>query len=456
MSGRDTGAPIDRRRTRQRRTVLLTALASVLVVVLGALTLVTDDGDRDPSGVRTIDEASTPSTAEPGQDTPAAGTEPGTEPDEGGAAPSSTSTTATTVARPAGPGDIGVSDDRIVLGHVSGRSGAAAGARAVVAYQSSKGGIWGRELELEVADDTGLELVHQELTRELVGRAYALVGSSSPVDDAGADAVAGVPDVGRSIGSRRRGAPSNFSPQPFDPAAATPAAFEWFHDRDAQTVGAVAAFIRDDPVTAAVWASAKPAALGAGWSFAYERHVQVAETDFTRDVLRMREQAVRTVYAMLDRPALERLLRAMEQQGYRPELIVVDGASPTADATGLVFEGLFDIRSAAVTDNGVAEARLFQEWLARVAPEVVPSQDAAFAWAAGRLLFRAMDDAGPLASRAQVIRQLRGLDDFSADGLLAPAGPASRRPSVCRAITVVSRSQVQRADPERPFVCPDE
>ena len=74
----------------------------------------------------------------------------------------------------------------------------------------------------------------------------------------------------------------------------------------------------------------------------------------------------------------------------------------------------------------------------------------------GRLLFQAMQAAGPKAKRADVVAALKKIDDFSANGLLAPAGPASKRPPDCELIAQLKGGKWSRYDTPAPgYRCGD-
>jgi hypothetical protein len=89
-----------------------------------------------------------------------------------------------------------------------------------------------------------------------------------------------------------------------------------------------------------------------------------------------------------------------------------------------------------------------------VKPGFKPDLYTAFAWASGRLLVQAMQDAGPKVTRAGLIAALRKIDNFDANGLMAPAGPASKRQATCDLFMQVRNGQFVRVDPpDKGFMC---
>jgi hypothetical protein len=104
-------------------------------------------------------------------------------------------------------------------------------------------------------------------------------------------------------------------------------------------------------------------------------------------------------------------------------------------------------------DSRIVEARTFRDWFNRTNPGRQPDEHAAMAWASGKLLFQAMATAGPAASRDMVLKTLNQLDHFDANGLIADAGPGTRRPSACVLITQIHNQHPTRLDPPTGFRC---
>ena len=56
-------------------------------------------------------------------------------------------------------------------------------------------------------------------------------------------------------------------------------------------------------------------------------------------------------------------------------------------------------------------------------------------------------------TRANVMAQLKQIDNFDGNGMLAPAGPASKRPPNCFIVISVQNGKFVRADPPSGFIC---
>jgi ABC-type branched-subunit amino acid transport system substrate-binding protein len=371
-----------------------------------------------------------------------------------------------------GATDVGITGDTVVLGNVSTLSGpvpglfqgAVIGAQAAVAYQNSKGGLFGRKFKLEVRDDQFDTGQNRNQTIELLGKTFAFIGSFSLYDSAAVDQVSksGIPDVTYSLSADRRALANNFSVEPSPRSGAPTGAFNYFKRKYPESVTKVGTIFSD--VSKQSHFDYKAAAESVGWKYVYERAVQATETDFTADVVRMRQAGVKAVYLVaVDVKTVARLAKAMAQQGLKPDFFLVNGPAYDPSLVSLAgdsVEGLFSAQPYSLFDGEdagvIPEVKLFNEWVQKIKPGYKPDLFAAFAWSSGRLLFQAMEAAGPQAKRADVIAALKKIDDFSANGLLAPAGPASKRPPECFLLAQLKGGKWSRFDTPPPgYRCGD-
>ena len=369
--------------------------------------------------------------------------------------------------------DIGITANEVLLGNVSTLSGpvpglfqgAVIGAQAVVAYQNSLGGLFGRKFKLEVRDDafdTGQNRSH---TTELVGKAFAFVGSFSLYDDAALDAIvkSGMPDVTYSLSPARKGAPNNFSVEPGPPGWRL-GPLNYYKQKYGDAVTKVGTIFSDIPSSRASHEDMKAAARSVGWNFIYERGVSPTETDFTADVVRMRQEGVEMVYAVaLDGKTAARLAKAMAQQGWKPKAFAIGGAGydpnlialAGSGAEGMINDQLYSLFSGE-DSSVIPEVKLFNEWVQKVKPGYKPDLFAAFAWGSGRLLFEAMEKAGPKAKRADVNAAIKAIGEFDSNGLLSPGNPGTKGAPTCYILATVKGGKWQRLDSPPPgYRCGD-
>ena len=104
-------------------------------------------------------------------------------------------------------------------------------------------------------------------------------------------------------------------------------------------------------------------------------------------------------------------------------------------------------------DSSLPEVQLFNTWLKRVAPGQRPDIFAAYGWESGRLFVQALTAAGAKPTRANVMAELKKIDNFDGNGMLATARPASKRPPTWFMIINVVNGKFVRADPPSGFIC---
>jgi len=95
------------------------------------------------------------------------------------------------------------------------------------------------------------------------------------------------------------------------------------------------------------------AAESVGWKFVYERGFQATETDFTADVVRMRQSGVKMVYLVSsDEKGMGRFAKAMAQQNWKPEVFATGPSGYDQDLFTLAgpaaVEGMYVDQQAAM------------------------------------------------------------------------------------------------------------
>ncbi|MCU1460443.1 MAG: hypothetical protein JWO37_518 [Acidimicrobiales bacterium] len=367
--------------------------------------------------------------------------------------------------------DIGVTPDAITLGNVSTLTGpvpglfkgGAVGAQAFFAYQNSLGGVHGRKLNLIVADDRLDAGANRAATLDLLPKVFGFVGSFSTSDDGMAEALKGkaVPDAGYALSRARYQSPVNFSPQPLPPGWRT-GPFRYFKEKLGDpVVTKMAIFYTDVQVSRDAARYIQTAAATVGWKFIYTRAVEPNEANFTADVVRMRNQGVQGVMSLNDPGTQARIATAMQQQQFSVKLAdwgVTSYDQKFLGQAGSAAEGsLVDTQLAMYGGEdapSVPEVALLQKWMKVVAPGFTADPYVAYSWAAARLFAQALEAAGQNPTRATVLAALQKIDDFDSNGLVPPAGPASKRAPSCFMVFGVRNGAFVRADPPtRGFIC---
>jgi len=454
------------------RVAALLAVLAVVGVACGARV----DGQQ----VQSLGAAN---TARPGSATdanPAAG--PGAGTDAGatattvaaaggsavGSAGGGAAATATGSGDNGGAVDVGITATTVTLGNVSTLSGpvpglfegSVVGAQAVVAYENSIGGLFGRKFKLDVRDDQFDTGQNRAQTADLITKAFAFMGSFSLYDDAAAGQIqaSGIPDASYPLSPGRKAIANNFPVQPSRDGGAPTTGFQYFKSKFPDAVTKVGSLYGDVPASKISHFGYQAAAESVGWHWVYERGIQPTETDFTADVIRMKQAGVKTLYLVsTDDKTDARLAKAMQTQGFKPDLILANYYPTLPALAGSAVEGWNTASAYALFDGAdagpVPEIALMNQWIQKVHPGYKTDLFAVNSWAEGRMLFQAMQAAGPKAKRADVIAALRKITDFSANNMLSPSGPGVKRPSVCMVMAQIRSGRYVRTDPATGWIC---
>src|SRR5437879_6049852 len=197
-----------------------------------------------------------------------------------------------------GATDVGVTATSITLGNVSTLTGpvpgifqgAVIGTQAAVAYLNSQGGLYGRQFKLDVRDDQFDTGQNRAQTIDLIPKSFAFAGSFSLYDDAAISQIksSNIVDTSYSLSDARRAIPNNFSVQPGHKGWRT-GPLNYFKAKFPSSVTKVGTIYGDVPASVSSYLGWKAAAESVGYKVTYERGFQPTETDFTADVVRMRQ-----------------------------------------------------------------------------------------------------------------------------------------------------------------------
>jgi ABC-type branched-subunit amino acid transport system substrate-binding protein len=390
------------------------------------------------------------STAEAGAGDPRAGSSPGQPGGPSDGQPDGPSSPPVSTHRGSCDGfrnQTGVTDDEIVIANASDISGPVPGlfeaarnaVRAFAAYFNSAADICGRKLSVLALDTRTESGADQQAYAQACSEAFAAVGSMAAFDSGGAQTAedCGLPDLRSTIVTHARdhcdtcfasqaGSPDEYPNSVPDfllqryPEAAQHAAYLWIDAGPARENAAttMATFERR------------------GVHFAYASGIDVAEFNYLPYVQQLESHGVRWVQFLGAYQQAVRLAQAMRQQGYEPELFVLDA---TAYDPGFVEYGGGDVDGVKIFVNftpfeeasSTPEMRLYVDWLQQVRPGAVPTYDGLFAWSAARLFTEQALALGGHLSRAHLVDRLRRVDDWTGNGLHAPQHVGAKRSGAC-------------------------
>jgi ABC-type branched-subunit amino acid transport system substrate-binding protein len=367
----------------------------------------------------------------------------------------------------------GVTASAITVGNVSTLGGpvpglfqgAPFGVDAYFDYINSKGGVHGRKLVLKTGDDALNCNQRVAQVQSLYGQVFAFVGSFSTVDNCSAPFFTANPtiaDVSKALTPQAQALPNNFSAQTHgDGFYLGP--LQYYKDHYPAAVKAVGTIVPNSSGAISAWNDEKAAMESIGYHIAYERTTGTTETDFTADVLRMRDAGVQMVsLTQTDIATMARFLNAMQQQNWHPQLVTTAGTAYNGNLFKLVnpgaAEGMINDTYYAMYQGEdratVPEIDLFLTWLGKTHPGFKPDLFAVNGWASARLFVQALEAGPATPTQADLMAQLKKIHSFDSNGLIASNDPAGKVAPTCYIFVKVHNNAFERFDsPKSGFRC---
>lgn len=374
-----------------------------------------------------------------------------------------------------GATDVGVTDRTVTFGNVTTLSGpvpglfsgAVYGARAYFAYQNSLGGVYGRQLELSVADDQLDCGQNRAQHLQLVPKVFAFASSLSLYDNCGAEVMAQhkqVADVSLSFSTQAGELPTNFSVVPLIPGYRL-GSLLYYKKRFPNAITKMATLYGNVGAAPQIWQNVKKAAQSVGYRVEYERGFTAGETDFTADIIQMRQAGVQMIYFIsADAATIARVANTAAQQQWKPQVFAVGAGNASYDPgflaqAGAAGEGiladqaqaLFFSKPDAANIPGVA---LYQKWMGKIGQGSRMDLYSAWGWGQALLATQALKGAGAQLTRASYLAALQKIDSFDGDGMFAPSDPAGKKPATCYVVLRIEKGDFRRVDtPADKFRC---
>jgi ABC-type branched-subunit amino acid transport system substrate-binding protein len=360
----------------------------------------------------------------------------------------------------------GVTANSITIANIASISGVAPGLtqsaqQATVAfadYVNSLGGVYGRDLKVVSYDDANDSGQNYSDASQACTSAFALVGSASGFDDGSANAVSscGIPDLSAEVSTAAAGetadifgaSPGNAHYWPIGPA-------EYLKSQYPNAVTHAAMIYLNVPATQTQAAHEMAAYQSVGFKYVYTAAVSPTEPNYAPYVLAMQQAGVQYVTEYSDDYSAERLLQAMQQQDWHPQVVdwFSEEYTPSfVQQVGSFADGDLVLMSTSAYEeaSGNPGMQLFESWMNRVAPGYTHDIFAEFAWSAGLAFLQALRDAGPHLTRAGLIAQLKRVDNWTGGGLTPPEGIGSKTPSGCFSYFKIENGGFARVYPSQP------
>ena len=348
----------------------------------------------------------------------------------------------------------------IISGPVPGLfQGAPYGVQAYFNYiNSTKGGVYGRKLNVQSLDDAFLGTQNQSETTQSVASDFALVGSFSLFDNFGCNVLAqnpGVSDVSVTLDPGTNSLPNVFSAEPLEQVAPlTP--YQYLKTKYPTAVKHVANLVSNTDTAIANWQGQEAAMKHIGYQFSYVREVSPIETNFTTDVINMKNDGTQMVLLTDgDWQIYSALVKEMAQQNFHPilmsagpayssQFIQASGGAQNANGLWLISgQSLYLGQDAKV----IPAVKTFDTWIQKTHPGFAPDLYTLFGWASAQLFVNALQAAGPNPTRGKLQAALKQVTNFSASNLLAPANPAKKLAPNCVMFAQIKNGQYTRVPP---------
>ncbi len=336
-------------------------------------------------------------------------------------------------------------------------TGSIVGTKAYAAYVNSQGGINGRKLVVDAQDDMFTGATNKQLTQSAIRNDFALVGSFSLEDSFGEPVLAqnpNVPDVSTTLDPALAQLPNAYSANPIGNGWPT-GAIDYFGRKYPNQVKRTGVLASTYGSALAVWKKEKSALQQAGYNVSYFATVPITQTDFTQNVVAMRNAGIRLIFIdQLPQNYAGALLKALTQQNFHPKIVIgtaaysnelVPSAGGPAATNGSNVEmpnALFLGEDAAVNPADVT----FLKWVQNVSPGFKADYYTLAGWANAQLFVQALRAAGKNPTQGSLQQQLRKITSFSASGLLATSNPAAGKTATCYLIAKIVNGKFVRTD----------
>jgi branched-chain amino acid transport system substrate-binding protein len=372
-----------------------------------------------------------------------------------GSGSSTTGSTSRPIPSSAFSDHTGVTSSQVQVGNVSTLSlglfkGAQAGTQAYVDYINSTGGVHGRKLVLNNADDGFTGASNKQATQNALQNDFALVGNFSLEDSFGGAVLAanpGFPNVSQVLDNATNKLSNVYSPIPLaDGWASGP--MNYYYNRFKADAGHAGAFLAESPSAAQTWAGEKYVAQKAGFTFVSEQSYATTQKDAGVKIIFMDQMP--SIYS-------SSVLKALAQQNYHPQVLL--GAATYSNQLVAQSGGEANVNGAYLSQNltlylgtdqaAVPAVATFLHWVQVASPGFNPDLFTAYGWLSANLFVQGLKNAGTNPSRGSLLQSLSKITTFDGDGFNAPSNPAAKTPPNCYLIATVANGQFVRS-PDNP------
>jgi ABC-type branched-subunit amino acid transport system substrate-binding protein len=376
---------------------------------------------------------------------------------------SSSSTSPSKIPASANSDHTGITSDSVTVGNVSTLSlgglfkGAQVGAQAYADYVNSTGGVNGRKIKIDGADDQFSGATNKQATQNAVTNDFALVGSFSLEDSYGGAVLAanpGMPDISNVLDTTTGSLPNVYSAVPLN-GGWQEGPLQYFKKKFPSDVTAVGTMVASLPSAQTDWAGEKYVMQKVGYKIAYEADYGVAQTDFTSNVIAMKNAGVKILFVdSMAESYASALLKNLVQQNFHP--VIVLGAAtytpklvPDSGGASAVNGSYFEMATTLYQgqdSSQVPSVATFLHWVNVASPGFAPDLFTLYGWLSAQMFAQALQSAGSNPSRGSLLAQLGKITSFDGNHIIGPNNPAAKTVGNCYIVGQVANGDFQRLD----------
>jgi branched-chain amino acid transport system substrate-binding protein len=332
--------------------------------------------------------------------------------------------------------------------------GADVGTQAYFDYVNSTGGVNGRTLVIDSGDDQNQGAVNLQLTQSAINNDLAIVGEFSLQDSFGGKLLAqnpGMPDISNVLSLATSNLPNVFSPVPLE-GGWEEGAVQYIKSQFPNDLTA-GAMIGDEPSSEAAWVGEKYVLQKVGFHVVYDPVFPITQTDFTQNVIAMRNAGVKTLFLeQMPENYAGALLQDLAQQNFHPHIVfgaaaystqLVSASGGPANIDGSLLEQNASLYLGEDSTSVPAVAN-FLHWVNVASPGFHPDLFTLYGWLSGELFTQALHNAGSDPSRGSLLEALSKVTSFNGDHIVTTSDPAAKTTSNCYLIGEVTNGTFQR------------